>query len=180
MSKLGDKIGKEDFTKQLGSLLPMLGNHKQLIVNTGILIVLVFVLSGLTTHIGVSMKQRADAQQQIAAMETFVQNYQKQHQELSKFPKDIVDERDLEKTQSNIMFDIQSSDLNLISMREERQNSGEHGKAYTATFTGSYENTIRFLDSLHENHFLIGIKAFKTEANNGEMNTTLTYKIYTK
>ena len=109
-----------------------------------------------------------------------MQNYQKQHQELSKFPKDIVDARDLEKTQSNIMFDIQSSDLNLISMREELQNSGEHGKAYTATFTGSYENTMRFLDSLHENHFLIGIKAFKTEANNGEMNTTLTYKIYTK
>ena len=58
MSELGDKTGKEDFTKQLGSLLPMLGNHKQLIVNTGVLMILVFVLSGLTTHIDVSLKLR--------------------------------------------------------------------------------------------------------------------------
>lgn len=180
MSELSEKLPNGDSLKKLGSLLPALGNHKQLIVNTGVLIILVFVLSGLTTHIGVSMKQRADTQQQIAAMETFVQNYQKQQQELNKFPKDIIDAKDLEKTQSNIMFEIQSNDLNLISMREESRNSGEHGKAYTANFDGSYENTMQFLDSLHDNHFLIGIKAFKTEVVNGKMNTTLTYKIYTK
>jgi hypothetical protein len=175
-----EKQPKEDFSKKLGSLLPALGNHKQLIVNTGVLIVLVFFLSGLTTHIGVSLKQRSDTQNQIAAMETFVQNHQNELEELNKFPKDIISQKDIDKTQSNIMFEIQSCDLDLISMREETRNSGEHGKAYTATFSGSYEDTMRFLDSLHENHFLIGVKAFKIEAANGKMNTTLTYKIYAK
>jgi hypothetical protein len=137
------------------------------------------VISVLTTNLGLTMKHRSDTQDQIAGMELFIQNYNKQVEELDKFPKDIIDQSNLDREQSNIIFSFQTMNLNLISLREERD-SGEHGKAYTVNFNGSYEDTMRFLGSLHDQKTLVGIKSLKLKMVEGKMDTTMTYKIYYK
>ena len=180
MAEEKKKPEEEGFSfEKLGAFLPFLQTHRQLFINVGICIVLAFVISVLTTNLGLTMKHRSDTQDQIAGMELFIQNYNKQVEELDKFPKGIIDQSNLDREQSNIIFSFQTMNLNLISLREERD-SGEHGKAYTVNFNGSYEDTMRFLGSLHDQKTLVGIKSLKLKMVEGKMDTTMTYKIYYK
>ena len=165
--------------EKLGAFLPFLQTHRQLFINIGVCIVLAFVLSVLTTNLGLTMKHRSDTQDQINGMEMFIQNYDKQVAELDKFPKSVIDQKDLDRAQSDIIFSFQSMNLNLISLREERD-SGEHGKAYTVNFTGSYDDTMKFLGALHDQEKLVGVKSLKMKMVEGKMDTTMTYKVYYK
>lgn len=171
---------KKSFREQVGAFMPFFRTHRQLLVNTGGIVVLVLIIFVLTTNLGLAMKERSDAEAQIASMESFVEGYKRQVQDIKAFPKSVSDAKDVDRMQSTVMMEIQSSNLDLISMKEELQNSGEHGRAFTANFQGSYEDTMSFLVHLHESDKLIGVKYLKMDMREGRMDTVLTYKIYSK
>lgn len=177
---MDDKDTKESANELLQNFTPFLRNHKSLIINMGILLVLVFLISGLTTNLGVSLKQKTDTEQQISNMHAEINTYNQQMDTLKKFPKRIPDQKEVDKLQSNIIFNMQACNLEILTMRENAKDSGDHGKMYVTNFQGSYEDVMTFLDDLYQNDNLIGIKDLKIDINNGKTNVNMTYKIYYK
>lgn len=156
----------------------MMGKQR-LIVHVACLLILTFVLSLLSSHLILSYHEKAEKEQQIATMQSFLKNWQEKNAELNASSMRPVDPKQLDQVQTDIIFSIQTYNLNLISMKDEK-NKEQNGRVYTAEFSGTYENTMRCLQNFHAKDALIGIKSLKMSEKSGALNTKLTYKIYTK
>lgn len=156
----------------------MMGKQR-LIVHVAYLLILTFVLSLLSSHLILSYHEKAEKEQQIATMQSFLKNWQEKNAELNASSMRPVDPKQLDQVQTDIIFSIQTYNLNLISMKDEK-NKEQNGRVYTAEFSGTYENTMRCLQNFHAKDALIGIKSLKMSEKSGALNTKLTYKIYTK
>lgn len=156
----------------------MMGKQR-LIVHVACLLILTFVLSLLSSHLILSYHEKAEKEQQIATMQSFLKNWQEKNAELNASSMRPVDPKQLDQVQTDIIFSIQTYNLNLISMKDEKSKE-QNGRVYTAEFSGTYENTMRCLQNFHAKDALIGIKSLKMGEKSGALNTKLTYKIYTK
>ena len=156
----------------------MMGKQR-LIVHVVCLLILTFVLSLLSSHLILSYHEKAEKEQQIATMQSFLKNWQEKNAELNSSSMRPVDPKQLDQVQTDIIFSIQTYNLNLISMKDEK-NKEQNGRVYTAEFSGTYENTMRCSQNFPAKDALIGIKSLKMSEKSGALNTKLTYKIYTK
>ena len=157
----------------------MMGKQR-LIIHIALLLILTFVLSLLSSHLILSYHEKAEKEQQIATMQSFLKTWQAKTAELNDSSMRPVDPKQLDQVQTDIIFSIQAYNLNLVSMKDEQKNKEQNGRVYTAEFSGTYENTMRCLQNFHAKDALIGIKSLKMSEKNGALNTKLTYKIYTK
>lgn len=157
----------------------MMGKQR-LIIHITLLLILTFVLSFLSSHLIISYHEKVEKEQQVATMQSFLKTWQEKNAELNDSSMRPVDPKQLDKVQTDIIFSIQASNLNLVSMKDEQKSKEQNGHIYTAEFSGTYENTMRCLQHFHAKDALISIKSLKMSEKNGALNTKLTYKIYTK
>lgn len=167
--------------EELMDIFPTLMEHKRLVVHGMILLVLVFVVSTLTSHLVISYREKAEKEQQISVMQSFIADWQSKNDQLNNSSMRPVDAKKLDLVQTDIIFNLQANKVNLLSIKDDKQQDKEkNGKVYTAEFTGSYADVMRSLQSFHAKDALIGIKYVKLGMKNGLVDTQLTYKIYTK
>lgn len=165
--------------EQILELLPILREHKKLILQMAALLVLFIAVISLTSHLTLSYQEQAEKEHQIATMQNYLKDWQSKNDELNAATMRPVEANQVDQVQTDIMLRVQSTNCNLLSMKDSPKTE-QNGKVTTIEFSGSYENTMRCLQSFHAKDALIGIKSMKMEQKNGALDTTLTYKIYTK
>ena len=98
----------------------MMGKQR-LIVHVACLLILTFVLSLLSSHLILSYHEKAEKEQQIATMQSFLKNWQEKNAELNASSMRPVDPKQLDQVQTDIIFSIQAYNLNLVSMKDEQK-----------------------------------------------------------
>ena len=98
----------------------MMGKQR-LIVHVACLLILTFVLSLLSSHLILSYHEKAEKEQQIATMQSFLKNWQEKNAELNASSMRPVDPKQLDQVQTDIIFSIQAYNLNLVSMKDEQE-----------------------------------------------------------
>ena len=102
-------------------------------------------------------------------------------QQFRPVPADKVDS-----VQADIMLALQGSQLKLTeykaiaSANSGKNKEGEPFKAFNMSFTGTYENTITFLENFHARDALIQLIQVEMAPKSGAITTKIAYRIYTK
>ena len=165
--------------EQLMELLPSVFQQKKLIVHFLLLLVGIFVVSTLTSHLAISYHEKAQKETQMAQMQSYLKDWQAKSDKLNHATMRPVEEKQADGAQTELIFHIQSSKLNMLSMKGNQKKETD-GKSYTVEFAGTYEDTMRCLQNFHARDALIGIQHCKINMQGGQLHTSLTYKIYTK
>lgn len=166
--------------ESISGSLPSLLRHKGILLHGIILLLLVFLLSTLTSHLIISYREKTEAEQRIAMMQSYLREWEAKSEELAASPMRPVGAAQADRAQTEIVFAIQSGKLNLVSMKGDQRAQEANGKAYTAEFTGSYADTMRFLAGFGTRGALVGIRHLSLAAKDGQIKAELAYKIYTK
>ena len=166
--------------EEIVDILPSLMEHKRLVIQTAILVVLIFIVSMLTSHLFISYREKADKEQQIATMQSFLNEWKAKNEQLNKNTMRPVEAKILDTVQTDIIFGLQANKVNIISIKDEKGDKATNGRSYTADFSGQYPDVMRSLQHFQSKDALIGLRHVKLEMKNGLVNGQVTYKIYTR
>ncbi len=145
------------------------------------LMLCIFINSVLITTLISSYYEKVETEQQITAMQTFLDEWHRKNNDLNDAPMRPVAPDKADQVQTDIIFRLQAFKVNIQSIKELKQGSQEtNGKVYAMEFSGPYENTMKCIKSLQDSGALVGFKHFQLASRDGAINAKLTYKIYTK
>lgn len=158
------------------------GSNKKIIVYAVALSAAVFITSMLTTNVISSYYQKRETEEQIATMESFLQEWHEKNNELNGQNMRAVMPEQVDKVQTDIIFRLQAFKVNINSIKEIKQQEQQEksGRVYSVDFSGPYEAVMRSIKVLQESDALIGFRHLVLTARDGAVSARLTYKIYTK
>lgn len=140
------------------------------------------ILGGL--NLASSYNDALAIQAQEAEMRSFVTSYNQKLEELNKKPFRAINSEDLDETQSNLIFAVQSNKLVLSSLRNlslQEDVDKEHGKSFEMTVIGSWADTVAFLEGFGTKDALVSMRNIRMLPEpDDRVKTTLIYKIYLK
>lgn len=154
--------------------------HKALGIYFISLAISIFIMSYITSSLIISYNDNVNAKTEIAKMEGFLKDYTNKFDTVNNSQLRPILNSQLDAVQSELLFKLQTYQLNLVSMQEQKRSQEKNGHIYAMEFEGPYVNTIQFLSTFNIRNTLIGIKQLSIEQQNNLIKTKLTYKIYTK
>lgn len=158
---------------------PIQGNRYKPAIYIATVIVCIFVTSVLTTTLSTAYYNKLETEKKITEMQSFLDDWHRKNNELNNYTMRPVEPVQVDKVQTDIIFRLQAYGLNLITMKELKQQE-KNGRIYTVEFSGPYESVMKCLQSFQESGALVGIKHLLITAKDGNIHTKVTYKIYTK
>lgn len=165
---------------EIMDIMPSLMEHKRLVIQIVVLTVLIFLVSMLTSHLFISYKEKTDKQQQIAIMQSFINEWKDKNEQLNKNTMRPVEAKVLDTVQTDIIFGLQANKVNITSIKDEKGDKSANGRSYTADFNGQYPDVMRSLQHFQSKDALVSLRHVKMEMKNGLVSSQVTYKIYTR
>lgn len=160
--------------------LPNLLEHKDLLVCFAVLLVLIFVTLFATSHLLIATNERQTKEQQIVTMTNYLNQWKEKSARINSATMRPVDASQLDSVQTAVLFNIQSNQLSLSTLREETGKNTQNGKSYEMEFEGAYPQVIQCLEHFQAKDALISIESLSMSQRQGKIQTKMTYKVYTK
>jgi len=160
--------------------LPNLVRQKKIIAHIFMLIVLIFTVSFATSHLLIAYHDKQKTESEIANMQSFLKEWKEKSNVINTASMRPVDPKQLDMVQTEILFNIQTNHLNLVSLKDAQKTNQINGHVFAVEFTGPYDNAIQCLQNFRAKDALIGIQHLNLEMQNGMMHVKMSYKIYTK
>lgn len=154
--------------------------RKRLFFSVSLVVVLSIALFFSGTRLTLAFSERQKTEARAREMERYVEEYKGLLDKANASELHPVAEGEVDRIQTAILLHFQKYKLNLESLKEVQDKKTQHGHVYQAAITGTYESTVDCLRTFFVRSALIGIRELSMQMRNGELHTTLTYKIYTK
>ncbi len=160
--------------------IPNLKEHKRLLINVVVFILISFLVSYTTSHLLISYADLKETEEKMETMERFVTEYKQKTEKAKEFPFRPVASDNVDDVQTKIIFSVQALNLQLSSLKELPAKKEQHGRAYEIEFVGGYNETMKCLQKFGSNDALVGYRKLNMQSKDGKIHTKLVYKIYTK
>lgn len=160
--------------------IPNIKEHKGLLINIVVFVLLSFLVSYSTSHLLISYSDLKETEEKIETMERFVADYKQKTEKAKEFPFRPVAADKIDDVQTKIIFSVQALQLQLNSLKELPAKKEQFGKAYEIELVGSYDTTLKCLQKFGSSDALVGYKKLNMQSKDGKIHTKLVYKIYTK
>ena len=141
------------------------------------LAIISFLLGG---QLLASYNDSEDVKSEISKKEADIKTWNEQISFINEQQFRPVEEKSIDMVQTNIIMNLKSRGLNLTGLKTANSKL-KNANTYELSFTGSYENTIRFLKDFHVKDILTSVLKVKMESTEGNViKTTLLYVVYIK
>lgn len=154
--------------------------RKDMIVYISVFVFLVVANVVGMGRLGASFHKAMKAKEQITTMEQYIDKYNKENDVLLTAKYKPIPENQVDRVQSELLTLIKVNNLKLSEFNVTNTVKEQNARKYELEFTGSYLDTMRFLDKFHVNNVLISITMLEMEPESDTLvHTVVQYKIYT-
>lgn len=164
-------------------IMPNVWGSKDMLLCLLAVAALVFISIMGIGKLGFAYAEAGKVQEEIAAMTSFIADWEKQSAVLRQEAYHPVAAGRVDEVQAHILTILSKHRLDLASFRTvSGDDKKANGKTFELNCRGTWESTIRMLEKVRAQNALISIQRLKLEPDraSGGVNTTLEYKIYTK
>lgn len=169
-----------EIMNELSEYLPNLVEHKKLLINLTVTIILSFFVFYSTSYLLISYAELTKTEEKMATMESYVKEYRQKNDKIKNFSYHPVEEKSVDDIQTKIIFSIQSLQLHLNNLKELSSKKELHGKVFEMEMIGPYKTTIDCLQNFGTKDALVSFRKLNLQMKDGMIHTKLVYKIYTK
>lgn len=148
-------------------------------------LILIFMLCGILyagMQCVLAYTHANEIEQEKAKMEHLVLECQNKSKILNEAVARPVASNEVDKIQTNLIFDLKAQQLELISLQSGQVKDKEknHFITYTMEFVGPFANAMSYIQRMNSTRNLIAITFVELTAKQENLQVKMTYRIYTK